>query len=730
MTLAKPIPPEAVQKSFRLLTPVGGGPLIRVDRAALRHLESYIRGGLTRGTGTELCGLVLGRAVDSSSEIAITGFVAIEVKHRSSLEFRPSQAYIAVFKSARGKVGDKAIGYFRSHLSDEPVVRDEDLRLLNELFPAAASCFFVVHAGLNAPSNVDLYRIQSGTQPELLELFALLEAEPSSSAPSPQAEARPLSSRPAVTVSAPNKPAPVDAGLTFAREVSPKPKTVTDHADVAVFKRAAANAVDKTIGYFRSHVSDGPVIRHEDLRLLNELFPASASCFFAVHAGLNTSGDVDRDRTQAGTSPDVPELFALLEAEPSSSAASPQPEVQPRSSKPATAVSAPNKPAPVDAGLTFAADVSPASKPVANNGSSAIVNPLLAHIDERWTWIFSIVTVLILSVGIFFANRHSAPAPVAFSLPPAKTDVPQPLAPKVSLQIQEQDAQVKIFWDPANPAVASATRGMLIITGRPDSPTSEEIELDAAQIHSGFYESEPVKDFLTVQLVIYQSDGSFTGESKTFSASGAHAVAPAPSVVTEPRVDRPPVNTQAHAQSFLGSPALPSDASPAVPDDEVQPQLHRAFLASNLQTVTSPAATSQLKVVSPPAQPDLLPPVPSALSSPVPPSPAPDSTARAIETVPKRLLAPRLIYQAAPAVPRAIASRLRTAVTIDVGVSVDGDGKVAGAQIVSSQGASASLLAVEALKAAQFCRFLPAQQDGKPVPGSLIVTFHFAPEPD
>jgi outer membrane biosynthesis protein TonB len=93
------------------------------------------------------------------------------------------------------------------------------------------------------------------------------------------------------------------------------------------------------------------------------------------------------------------------------------------------------------------------------------------------------------------------------------------------------------------------------------------------------------------------------------------------------------------------------------------------------------------------------------------------------------LLAPRLLHQAVPAVPLGVASRIRTEVRLDVSVSVDGDGKVVAAHLVATQGTAAGLLAIEVLKAAQMSRFLPAEQDGKAVPGTIVLTFRFAPSP-
>jgi TonB family protein len=87
---------------------------------------------------------------------------------------------------------------------------------------------------------------------------------------------------------------------------------------------------------------------------------------------------------------------------------------------------------------------------------------------------------------------------------------------------------------------------------------------------------------------------------------------------------------------------------------------------------------------------------------------------------------PHIIHQAVPAIPLGVAANIRGAVQVEVRVAIDADGKVSGARVVSSEGGAAGLLTIEALKAAQLCRFAAAQENGHPVPSSMIVTFRFA----
>jgi TonB family protein len=118
-------------------------------------------------------------------------------------------------------------------------------------------------------------------------------------------------------------------------------------------------------------------------------------------------------------------------------------------------------------------------------------------------------------------------------------------------------------------------------------------------------------------------------------------------------------------------------------------------------------------------------PVVNAAAVPVPqppaaPSPSPD------QGVANAFVGPHLVHQAVPAIPLGVAANIRGAVQVEVRVTIDATGKVSGARVVSSTGGAASLLTIEALKAAQLCRFAAAEENGHPVASSMLVTFRFA----
>ena len=93
---------------------------------------------------------------------------------------------------------------------------------------------------------------------------------------------------------------------------------------------------------------------------------------------------------------------------------------------------------------------------------------------------------------------------------------------------------------------------------------------------------------------------------------------------------------------------------------------------------------------------------------------------------PMAFIAPRVIHQVTPAVPRDIAPMITSDVQVDVAAVVDAKGKVTSARIASTSGAAAGMLTIEALKAAQLFRFQPARENGRDVPGNVVLTFRFA----
>jgi Gram-negative bacterial TonB protein C-terminal len=79
-------------------------------------------------------------------------------------------------------------------------------------------------------------------------------------------------------------------------------------------------------------------------------------------------------------------------------------------------------------------------------------------------------------------------------------------------------------------------------------------------------------------------------------------------------------------------------------------------------------------------------------------------------------------------IPAAIKPKIQSEVRVDVVVAIDQEGKVTGARVASTKGASADLLVTEALRAAKQSRFRPAREGQKTVQSEMVLTFLFKPE--
>jgi TonB family protein len=193
----------------------------------------------------------------------------------------------------------------------------------------------------------------------------------------------------------------------------------------------------------------------------------------------------------------------------------------------------------------------------------------------------------------------------------------------------------------------------------------------------------------------------------------------------------PPVSLPASANTASHSPN---------PDEPGPLQASRSL---NTSTPTSTSASTPASTEGP-LNPVQSGPVQPAIATPPPatPLPASENVVKAAEapravSVPApatspiaseahTFAGPQVIHRVAPAVPRGVGPLIATDVLVDVAVTIDNKGKVSGARVASTQGAGAGLLTIEALKAAQLFRFQPAQENGRNVASSMVLTFRFA----
>jgi TonB family protein len=167
-----------------------------------------------------------------------------------------------------------------------------------------------------------------------------------------------------------------------------------------------------------------------------------------------------------------------------------------------------------------------------------------------------------------------------------------------------------------------------------------------------------------------------------------------------------PLITAAEAPRNTAPPAVETPVAPPVPATHPP-------VSENPVTPASPAGTTLAKRTD--ASTEAAPPV----SRPKPPEPPASPAAHTF-------VGPQVIHPVTPAVPRGVGPMITTDVQVDVAVAIDANGKVTGARVASTKGTAAGFLTIEALKAAQLFRFQPAQENGRNVASSMVLTFRFA----
>jgi len=136
------------------------------------------------------------------------------------------------------------------------------------------------------------------------------------------------------------------------------------------------------------------------------------------------------------------------------------------------------------------------------------------------------------------------------------------------------------------------------------------------------------------------------------------------------------------------------------------------------ETKISELAFAPTAVTPPPAPQNTTPPaiVPPRADPVIPAQPKLPSTS---------FVAPQIIYRVNPAVPLDVRALIAVETQIDVTVKIDAAGKVTDAQVTSTRGAAARLVAAEAIKAARLFRFQPARENDRAVQSRMVLTFRF-----
>ena len=181
-----------------------------------------------------------------------------------------------------------------------------------------------------------------------------------------------------------------------------------------------------------------------------------------------------------------------------------------------------------------------------------------------------------------------------------------------------------------------------------------------------------------------------------------------------PRQDNP--NRALSRKSPVSATDHPSDPAPAAgaKPEQTPPLLLTETKINELAVATTVLnPPPPLRDIAPPA---IAPPSPQASPLEVGPPQQPSQVS---------FVGPQIIYRVNPAVPSDVKALIASETQIDVTVSIDLGGRVTGAQVTSTRGAAARLVASEAIRAARLFRFQPARENGRAVTSKMVLTFRF-----
>ncbi len=300
------------------------------------------------------------------------------------------------------------------------------------------------------------------------------------------------------------------------------PSFVLSEADLAALEAIAGDAGPRAVGYFRSHTREGLSLSAEDLQYCEKYFPGpddvvllvhpaaiqvSKAGFFAYENGAlqdKTPLEFNFRRSELETGGAPPRRPLGEKREPAASA--------PPSFEPPVTASAPREPRkhgmegiagiaeavaardPHAAGTAAQASsagtleplphqrqpyyqqphggglLEPSPHPLLPYASPSAITP--GRIRKNWVWFPLSFVFLLLGVLLGFQ------AALVFTA--GKTSTQDPYA--LSMGVERRGDDLVIRWDRSNPAVRTASKGVLEIT---DGRYTKRVDLDSSQLQTG-----------------------------------------------------------------------------------------------------------------------------------------------------------------------------------------------------------------------------------------------------
>jgi protein TonB len=460
------------------------------------------------------------------------------------------------------------------------------------------------------------------------------------------------------------------------------------------------------LGFYRTNVRSEQEMGPEDSALFAELLNAPRALFIIIQQVLDSQTLAQISYRDGHLVRTLPQRFEVKSA-----VAGPMPQI----------------PASSPRSLSGSAEAPPAFSPLPSIPSTAArtITPLQSPATEKPSYpsiparpLYKRV-LLPLAVGLAAAILGA----VCFSSYQAREDrKPSAANSPFGLDADKREDHVLLKWNTSAPALLAARSAQLIVR---DSQQERKLELSYKTLSSGRLLYITGGGDLELTLEVDGPDGRRVSESVTFVASPLSNSLHVDASVTPQR------SAPHNAAQGEASGTVPQASRTFVPPSPAKPAEEKATTPLDIPPEVALVPSAQQPIV--PSQPIFAPP--SAPPAVAPGVPLPDSEAALVPSVAlvpasgsndKSFSLAQPVRRVAPVIPANVRTMMHGSAQVQVNVSIEANGLVTDAKLVSATGSMANILAPLALNAAKRWQFTPAQSNGHPLPSQQIIVFGFS----
>lgn len=263
-----------------------------------------------------------------------------------------------------------------------------------------------------------------------------------------------------------------------------------------ILREAHAREDPKPVGVFRSHTRDAPGLTAEDVEFCGQRFPDPWSVFLLVKPRMMSVSQAGFVLKRDGQFPEGPPEFEFpfrrRELDPRAAGERPRRRQEPEQA-PEAAPTTPVQAAPV--AMVWQTRITPLSPEI--------------HIERRShvDWLRSVwwvVLLLILGGAAGYLLRICL----------GDSQPWRPNAYRLNLSLRPSGSSLAIHWDGSSPAVASASRGQLVVD---DGGQSQTIPLERSELSGGVLVFQRTSSPVQVRLEVFPAGRATISESARWS---------------------------------------------------------------------------------------------------------------------------------------------------------------------------------------------------------------------